>query len=86
MTASRGFIGCAFAMARELYDKLHGFDPHMFVWGVEDVDLALRCWLLGHAILHDPEPGRKRGQGGKGVRTIFVDRGCISVAGRAGGW
>jgi GT2 family glycosyltransferase len=53
---SPAFIGCAFAMSRELYDKLHGFDPHMFVWGVEDVDLALRCWLLGHAILHDPEP------------------------------
>jgi hypothetical protein len=43
-------------MARELYDKLHGFDPHMFVWGVEDVDLSLRCWLMGHPILHDAEP------------------------------
>jgi hypothetical protein len=28
----------------------------MFVWGVEDVDLALRSWLMGHPILHDPEP------------------------------
>jgi GT2 family glycosyltransferase len=53
---SPAFIGCAFAISRELYDKLHGFDPHMFVWGVEDVDLALRCWLMGHPILHDPDP------------------------------
>jgi GT2 family glycosyltransferase len=53
---SPAFIGCAFAISRELYDKLHGFDSHMFVWGVEDVDLSLRCWLLGHPILHDPEP------------------------------
>jgi GT2 family glycosyltransferase len=53
---SPAFIGCAFAMSRELYDKLHGFDSHMFVWGVEDVDLALRSWLMGHPILHDPAP------------------------------
>ena len=56
MTPCRERHACCFATGRELYDKLHGFDPHMFVWGVEDVDLALRCWLMGHPILHDPEP------------------------------
>jgi GT2 family glycosyltransferase len=52
---SPALIGCALAIARELYDELHGFDPHMFYWGVEDLDFGLRAWLLGHPILHDPE-------------------------------
>ncbi len=47
-------IGCAFAVHRELYDDLRGFDPHMRSWGVEDLDFSLKCWLLGHPILHDP--------------------------------
>ncbi len=48
-------IGCAFAVHRELYDDLRGFDPHMLCWGVEDLDFGLKCWLMGHPILHDPE-------------------------------
>jgi len=52
---SPALIGCALAIARELYGELHGFDPHMFYWGVEDIDFGLRSWLLGHPILHDPE-------------------------------
>jgi hypothetical protein len=43
-------------ISRELYEKLWGFDSHMFFWGVEDLDFGLKCWLLGHRILHDPEP------------------------------
>lgn len=52
---SPALIGCAFALSRILYDKLWGFDPHMRYWGVEDLDLGLKCWLLGHKIVHDPE-------------------------------
>ncbi len=52
---SPALIGCALAVSRELYDKLWGFDPHMRMWGVEDLDFGLKCWLLGHRILHDPE-------------------------------
>ena len=48
-------MGCAFAIHRELYEKLRGFDPHMFCWGAEDLDLGLKGWLLGHPVLHDPE-------------------------------
>jgi bacterioferritin-associated ferredoxin len=40
---------------RELYDDLRGFDPHMLSWGVEDLDFGLKCWLMGHPILHDPQ-------------------------------
>lgn len=52
---SPALIGCAFAVHRELYDDLRGFDSHMFCWGVEDLDFGLKCWLMGHQILHDPE-------------------------------
>jgi GT2 family glycosyltransferase len=51
---SPSLIGCAFAIGRNLYEELRGFDPHMRSWGVEDLDLALKCWQLGHRILHDP--------------------------------
>ena len=51
---SPALIGCAFAISRDLYDKLWGFDPYMRSWGVEDLDLGLKCWQLGHRILHDP--------------------------------
>ncbi len=52
---SPALIGCALAVHRELYDDLCGFDPHMRSWGVEDLDFGLKCWLMGHPILHDPE-------------------------------
>jgi GT2 family glycosyltransferase len=52
---SPALIGCAFAVARELYDQLWGFDVDMRYWGVEDLDFGLKCWLMGQSILHDPE-------------------------------
>jgi glycosyltransferase involved in cell wall biosynthesis len=51
---SPALIGCAFAVGHDLYDQLWGFDPHMRRWGVEDLDFGLKCWLMGHRILHDP--------------------------------
>ena len=51
---SPALIGCVLAIARPLYDQLQGFDPHMRFWGVEDLDFGLKCWLLGHRIVHDP--------------------------------
>jgi GT2 family glycosyltransferase len=52
---SPALIGCAIALARTLYERLWGFDAHMQGWGVEDLDLSLKSWLMGHPILHDPE-------------------------------
>jgi glycosyltransferase involved in cell wall biosynthesis len=51
---SPALIGCALAVTRELYSRLWGFDRRMRCWGVEDLDLGLKCWLLGSSILHDP--------------------------------
>ena len=54
MFESPSLIGCAFAIGRDLYEELWGFDPQMRSWGIEDLDLGLKCWQLGHRILHDP--------------------------------
>jgi GT2 family glycosyltransferase len=51
---SPAFIGCAVALSRTLLDRLWGFDRHMRSWGVEDIDLALKCWLMGNRVLHEP--------------------------------
>jgi GT2 family glycosyltransferase len=50
------FMGCVVAMSRRLYDRLWGFDTGMLVYGTEDVDFGVRAWLMGHPVLHDPEP------------------------------
>jgi GT2 family glycosyltransferase len=52
---SPALIGCALAVDRRLYAKLGGFDAGMLSWGVEDLDFGLKCWLMGHRILHDPQ-------------------------------
>jgi GT2 family glycosyltransferase len=51
---SAALIGCAFAVRRAVYDRVWGFDAQMRFWGVEDLDFSLKCWLLGHPILHHP--------------------------------
>lgn len=50
-----GLIGCSFAIARELYERLWGCDPDMRHWGSDDADLGLKAWLMGHAVLNDPD-------------------------------
>lgn len=47
-------VGCCLALSRQLYRKLGGFDRHMLQWGVEDVDLSLKSWLLGYPVLNNP--------------------------------
>ncbi len=43
-------IGCCLALTRRLYEKLGGFDPDMRQWGVEDVELGVKSWMLGHPV------------------------------------
>lgn len=52
---SPALMGAAFAVGRDLYQKLWGFDGHMRSWGVEDLDFGLKCWQFGYPILHDPD-------------------------------
>ncbi len=51
---SPSLCGCAFAISRDLYDELCGFDPGMREWGLEDLDLGLKSWLADHPVLVDP--------------------------------
>jgi GT2 family glycosyltransferase len=47
-------IGCCLGVSRAAYERVGGFDRQMRVWGVEDVDFGVRCWLMGYSIVHDP--------------------------------
>ncbi len=51
---SPSLCGCAFAISRELYEELCGFDPGMREWGLEDLDLGLKSWLADRPVLVDP--------------------------------
>ncbi len=46
--------GAAFAIRRELFDKLGGFDEDMFLY-MEDIDLSWRARLAGYSSLYTPE-------------------------------
>jgi hypothetical protein len=48
-------LGRSGADSSTRFVKLWGFDPHMRSWGVEDLDLSLKCWLMGCRILYDPQ-------------------------------
>ena len=51
---SPSLCGCALAISRELYEELCGFDPDMREWGLEDLDLGVKCWLRDRPVLVDP--------------------------------
>src|SRR5207247_2338559 len=46
--------GAAFAIRRELWESLAGFDEHYFAFH-EDVELSLRCWQRGLRCVYVPE-------------------------------
>ncbi len=46
--------GCAcLAMTREFFAAAGGFEP-MRSYGMEDVELCIRCWLLGYSVMMVP--------------------------------
>lgn len=46
--------GCAcMAMTREFFQAIGGFEP-MRSYGMEDVELCIRCWLLGYSVIMVP--------------------------------
>jgi GT2 family glycosyltransferase len=46
--------GAAFAVRRETWDLLDGFDPLHFAYH-EDTDLSVRCWQQGLSVVYVPE-------------------------------
>ncbi len=45
--------GVAFAVRRDVWDDLGGFDPTYFAY-CEDVDLSLRAWQAGFRVMYEP--------------------------------
>jgi GT2 family glycosyltransferase len=45
--------GVAFAVRRDVWDRLGGFDPEYFAY-CEDVDLSVRAWQAGYRVVHEP--------------------------------
>lgn len=46
--------GCSFAIRREVFEQLGGFDPDFFLY-LDDADLSWRARLMGHTIMFVPE-------------------------------
>lgn len=47
--------GCFLAMPREVFEATGGFDEGMHTWGMSDIEMSLRMWLLGYELLVVPE-------------------------------
>lgn len=47
------FWGCGFAIRKNVWDQLGGYDKHFFLY-VNEHDLAIRCWDLGYKVVYDP--------------------------------
>ena len=48
-----GISGATFAVRRDVWDELGGFDETYFAYG-EDMDLSLRAWLFGYRVRYEP--------------------------------
>ncbi|XP_023166003.2 putative polypeptide N-acetylgalactosaminyltransferase 13 isoform X1 [Drosophila hydei] len=44
------FAGGILMISRESFRKLHGFNPHLEIWGGESIELAIKLWLCGGQI------------------------------------
>lgn len=68
--------GGALALTLDLYRRLRGHDPGMSPWGVEDLDLGLTAWMLGHPIVSDAAAvvGRRPRRHAAPADQILADR------------
>jgi GT2 family glycosyltransferase len=42
--------GCCWAMRRDTFQEIGGFDEGMICWGTEDSEMSVRLWLLGYEL------------------------------------
>ncbi|KAH8312116.1 hypothetical protein KR044_009456, partial [Drosophila immigrans] len=47
---SPAFAGGILMISREWFFKLHGFNPHLQIWGGESIEFAIKLWLCGGQI------------------------------------
>ncbi|CAG5126565.1 unnamed protein product, partial [Candidula unifasciata] len=80
-------VGTAFAIQKEYFFELGGYDEGMTVWGGENLEMSWRVWLCGGRLLHVPcsRTGHvPRGQpysfpGGRGKIEHFNYKRAVSV-------
>jgi GT2 family glycosyltransferase len=46
--------GCFLAMPRDVFAATGGFDEGMHTWGMSDIEMSVRMWLLGYKLLVVP--------------------------------
>lgn len=47
-------VGCAFAVRKDYFLSIGGFDDDMMIWGAENIELGFRGWLCGGQVLNHP--------------------------------
>lgn len=47
-------IGACQAVPAAVFRQVGGYDPGMYSWGSEDIELCLRLWLLGYQVYAQP--------------------------------
>ncbi|RUS90036.1 hypothetical protein EGW08_002223, partial [Elysia chlorotica] len=47
-------VGAAFAIDRDYFNYLGGYDQNMSVWGGENLEMSWRVWLCGGRLMHVP--------------------------------
>jgi polypeptide N-acetylgalactosaminyltransferase len=47
-------LGCAFAIRRDYFFHLGGYDEKLIIWNGENYELSLKLWLCGGQLLEVP--------------------------------
>lgn len=46
--------GCTFAIRKEVFNKINGFDRFFLTWGREDEEISIKLWLYGYRLVVVP--------------------------------